>query len=119
MPTFQRHIFVCVNERAPGAERGCCKDKGGYAVRDRFKKELARVGLLTKVRANKAGCLDQCADGVAVVVYPEQVWYGGVTPDDVPEIIDSHIVSGRFVTRLMMPNQPHLEGRLWANPLLK
>ena len=48
------------------------------------------------VRANKAGCLDQCEAGVAVCVYPEQVWYGGVTVDDVVEIIDAHIVGGEF-----------------------
>jgi (2Fe-2S) ferredoxin len=63
------------------------------------------------VRANNAGCLDQCEQGVTVVVYPEQVWYGHVTVDDLDELIDKHIVGGEVVERLMLPDQPHLEGR--------
>jgi len=101
---------VCINERAPGHPRGCCKEKGGPAVRDKLKKELVRVGLRGKVRANKAGCLDQCEHGVTVVVYPEQVWYGGVTVDDVEEIVQSHLIRGEYVTRLMLEQQPHLAG---------
>lgn len=110
LPRFERHIFVCINERAPGAERGCCAHKGGGAVRDRFKKLLAGRGLNGRVRANKAGCLDQCERGVTVVIYPEQVWYGNVTVDDVQEIIERHILGGRLVERLLMPEQPQLEG---------
>ena len=56
------------------------------------------------MRANKAGCLEQCEVGPTVVVYPDAVWYGGVTPADVDEIIDSHIVGGRLVERLIIPD---------------
>ncbi|GAB4563010.1 MAG: hypothetical protein Tsb0020_11820 [Haliangiales bacterium] len=108
MPSFQRHVFVCINERAPGHPRGCCKASGGEEVRTAFKRALAERGLSSVVRANKAGCLDQCEQGVAVVVYPEQVWYGGVTVEDVPELVDRHIVAGEYVTRLMMAEQPHV-----------
>ena len=62
------------------------------------------------MRPNKAGCLDQCARGVAVVVYPEAVWYGGVTPEDVDEIIVEHVVGGRPVARLLIPDD-QLTGR--------
>lgn len=117
MPSFERHVFVCINERAPGAERGCCKERGGVKVRDTFKKQLAGAGLLGRVRANKAGCLDFCEQGVTVVVYPEQVWYGGVTEADVPEIIERHIIGGEYVTRLMIPGQPHLRGATRSLPL--
>ena len=108
MPSFQRHVFVCVNERAADHPRGCCKAKGGIEVRDRLKAELTIRGLAKTIRANNAGCLDQCEAGVTVVVYPEQVWYGGVTVDDVPEIVERHLVGGEPVARLLMPNQPHL-----------
>jgi (2Fe-2S) ferredoxin len=117
MPGFERHVFVCINERAPGAERGCCLAKGGSKVRDMFKKQLALRGLRGRVRANKAGCLDQCEHGVTVVVYPEQVWYGGVTVEDVSEIIERHIVGGEYVTRLMLPEQDHLKGATSSPPL--
>lgn len=109
MPSFQRHVFVCTNERPADDPRGCCKAKGGVEVRDKMKAELKARGISKLVRANNAGCLDQCERGVTVVVYPEQVWYGGVTVDDVAEIIDKHLVGGQVVERLLIPNQPHLQ----------
>lgn len=118
MPSFQRHVFVCVNERAPGNPKGCCKAKGAEEVRDELKKRLYEIGLKGVVRANNSGCLDQCESGVTVVVYPEQVWYGHVTVADVPELIDRHILRGEFVERLMLPDQPHLGGSLSAPPLV-
>ena len=108
MPSFQRHVFVCVNERPSDNPKGSCKAKCGADVRDRLKKELASRGLSKIIRANNAGCLDQCERGVAVVVYPEQVWYGGVTVKDVAEIVDKHLVGGKVVERLLQPKQPHL-----------
>jgi (2Fe-2S) ferredoxin len=111
VPGFQRHVFVCINERPPDNPKGSCKARGGVEVRDRLKAELAARGLSKLVRANNAGCLDQCENGCAVVVYPEQVWYGHVTVDDVVEIVEHHIVGGDVVTRLALPDQPHLEGR--------
>jgi len=114
MPSLERHVFVCVNERPAGHPKGCCLHRGGQEVRDALKKELAARGLADRIRANNAGCLDQCEHGVAVVVYPEQVWYGGVTPADVPELVEQHLVGGRPVERLMIPDQPHLAG---AGPL--
>lgn len=111
MPSFQRHVFVCINERASDHPKGCCKAKGGIDVRDTLKAELKKRGLSKLVRANNSGCLDQCENGVTVVVYPEQVWYGHVTVDDIPEIVEQHIVGGHPVTRLMLPDQPHLGGR--------
>ncbi len=62
------------------------------------------------MRPNKAGCLDQCAKGVSVVVYPDDVWYGGVSVDDVDEIIEQHIVGGQPVERLVVPDA-ELTGR--------
>lgn len=66
-------------------------------------KEAAKAaGLKGRVRVNAAGCLDQCARGVTVVVYPEAVWYGGVTLADVDEIVREHLVLGRPVERLFL-----------------
>lgn len=111
MPSLQRHVFVCINERPPGNPKGCCKSKGGVEVRDRLKAELAARGVAKQIRANNAGCLDQCEAGVAVVVYPEQVWYGNVTVDDIPEIVERHLIGGQVVERLLLPKQPHLGGQ--------
>ena len=102
-PPYQRHIFVCTNVRPEGHPKGCCSLKGSEEVRERFKVELAKRGLRGQVRANAAGCLDACEHGISVVVYPDAVWYARVTPADVPEIIEEHIIGGRPVERLRMP----------------
>ena len=101
-PHLERHVFICTNRREAGNTKGSCAEKGGEAIRDAFKQQLHERGLKGRMRANAAGCLDQCARGATVVVYPEQVWYGGVTPDDVPEIIEKHLIGGVPVDRLRM-----------------
>jgi (2Fe-2S) ferredoxin len=102
MPLYERHVFVCENRRDPADPKGCCGAKGGAEVRARLKEAAREAGLKGRVRVNSAGCLDQCAHGVAVVVYPEAVWYAGVTVDDVDEIVRSHLTAGRPVERLRM-----------------
>lgn len=91
--------------------------RGGAAVRDALKAGLKARGLAHDIRANNAGCLDQCEHGVTVVVYPEQVWYGHVTVADVDELIERHLIKGEVVDRLMIPAQPHLEGATQFVPL--
>jgi (2Fe-2S) ferredoxin len=102
MPKFERHIFICGNVRPDGHPRGCCDPTGEAELQRRFKQRLAERGLKAKVRANQSGCLDQCEHGPNIVVYPEAVWYGGVTLNDVDEIVDSHIVGGCPVERLRL-----------------
>lgn len=105
MPKFERHIFVCANQREPGSARGCCDPNGQAELQKAFKGRLAELGLKGKVRANKSGCLDQCEHGPNVVVYPEAVWYGGVHLEDVEEIVQSHILGGRPVERLRIADE--------------
>jgi (2Fe-2S) ferredoxin len=101
-PRFDRHVFVCTNQRPPGAPKGDCIGKGGEQVREAFKALLRERGIAGRCRANAAGCLDQCARGVTVVVYPEQVWYQNVTPGDVAQIVDEHVIGGVPVERLRL-----------------
>lgn len=110
MGRFEYHVFVCVNERAPGHPKGCCAASGGKEVRARLKEEVAARGLKGTVRANQAGCLDACECGVTVVVYPGEVWYGRVTLDDVTEIVEEHLIGGRPVERLRIPPQYFEQG---------
>ncbi len=102
MARFRHHVFVCENLRPDGDPRGSCAAKGSPAIREALKAELKKRGLKGMVRANSAGCLDACATGPSVVVYPEGIWYGGVTVADVPEIVESHLVGGRPVERLRL-----------------
>lgn len=101
---FERHVFVCTNQRDATAPRGSCTDDGKGQLHSLFKEKTAQAGLKNVVRANKAGCLDQCEHGPVVVVYPEQVWYGFVQPGDVEEIVQSHLVGGQPVARLVLPD---------------
>ncbi len=112
MGRFEHHLFVCENVRPPDHPRGCCSAKGSAEVRARLKELIEQRGWKGLVRANSAGCLDQCANGVTVVVYPEQVWYGRVTVADVPEILDA-IGRGAIVERLRIPDEK-LTGRAMA-----
>ncbi len=102
---YEKHIFICQNQRDPDDPRGCCLQKGGAEVHARFKVALKERGLRGVMRANKAGCLDACKYGVVAVVYPDAVWYGGVTVDDVDEIIESHLINDVPVERLLIPNR--------------
>jgi len=100
VPQYERHVFVCENVRPEGNPRGCCAAKGSAAVRARFKALVAEHGLQGRVRANMAGCLDQCEQGVTVVIYPDGVWYGAVTVADADEIFARHVLRGEIVERL-------------------
>lgn len=100
MKRFNKHIFICENHRPEGHPRGCCAEKGSVEIRSKFKSRLKELGINSIIRINAAGCLDACEFGVSVVVYPEQYWYGGVTKDDVEEIIQSHLINNIPVERL-------------------
>jgi (2Fe-2S) ferredoxin len=100
MKRFEKHIFVCENVRPSEDPKGCCSAKGSLEIRALLKKRIKELGLKTKVRANSSGCLDACEFGPSIVVYPEEIWYGGVTIDDVEEIVQEHILNDKPVERL-------------------
>jgi len=103
MAGFRRHVFVCLNERDPKDPRGCCKHRGSDAVFKVLKEGAAKAGL-KDVRINRAGCLDHCAYGPTVVIYPEGVWYHVPTEEDAREVLASHVIDGKVVERLLMKN---------------
>ena len=104
MAKFTHHIFICTNRREPSSSRGSCNADGSEALRSAFKKEVERRGLKPLVRANAAGCLDQCELGPTVVIYPQAIWYGGVKLSDVPRIVEETIVNGRVLEDLRIPD---------------
>jgi (2Fe-2S) ferredoxin len=106
MPKFRKHIFICQNQRPAEHHRGSCDPTGQGEFQKFFKKRLSEHGIRgDEVRANKSGCLEQCEHGPTVVVYPDAIWYGGVRYEDVDEIIESHILNGRPVERLIIPDE--------------
>jgi (2Fe-2S) ferredoxin len=98
---FEKHVFVCT-----GGDWCATVDGDGLGVHARLKKAVKAAGLNVRVRVNHSGCLDQCGFGPMVVVYPENVWYWGVQPGDVDEIVREHLVGGRPVQRLIYRNRP-------------
>ena len=101
-PLFYRaHVFCCTNERPEGHPRGCCKHKGSERLRDYMKARAKELGL-KDVRINTSGCLDRCELGPSMVIYPEGVWYTVRTREDVEEILQTHLIGGGRVARLMM-----------------
>jgi (2Fe-2S) ferredoxin len=104
MSRYDRHVFVCINERPKGHPKGCCLEKGSQEVRDLLKSLIHERGLKDRVRVNSAGCLDACAHGIALVIYPEGIWYGGVKKEDVQEIVDRTIMHGEVINRLSIPD---------------
>jgi (2Fe-2S) ferredoxin len=103
MSYFSRHVFFCLNQRDNG--ENACAGHGAQAGFDRCKSRVKAAGLAGpgQVRVNKAGCLDRCAGGPVAVVYPEAVWYTFVDNDDIDEIVDSHLLNGQIVERLLLP----------------
>ena len=101
---FRYHVFCCVNERAEGNTRGCCRRKGGLDLRNYMKAQAKRMGL-HGVRINSAGCLDRCELGPTLVVYPEGIWYRAETYADIDEILAGHLREGKPVERLILRNE--------------
>lgn len=100
MSRYRLHFLVCTHGRSGDDPRGCCSAKGSQAVLGALRKGIAERGLRGELRANASGCLDQCAAGVSVVVYPEGTWYGGVREADVEELLESHLGGNGPVERL-------------------
>ncbi len=105
MAKFTHHIFVCCNQRPHDHPRGCCDPEGAEELRECFKAELKRRGLSAAVRANRAGCLDQCELGPTVVIYPQAIWYGGVQISDVDRIIGETVQSGTIIEELCIADE--------------
>ena len=97
MSRFQKHIFICNNQRKTDDPRGCCASRGSLDLLDYAKGRVQEMGLKGKVRINKAGCLDACQYGPALVVYPDDVWYSPQTQEDMEEILREHVQNDRIV----------------------
>jgi (2Fe-2S) ferredoxin len=89
----RRWAFVCLNERDASHPRGSCAGRGAAAVFEELREETGRQGL-TDVKVVAAGCLEACMVGPVVYVAPDDVWYGGVTVEDVAALVRDHLDGG-------------------------
>ena len=82
-----------------------CTSSGSLKNRELLEELMERDGLQDKVHLVKTGCFGLCAEGPILVVYPGNVMYTNVQPDDINEIWEAHIKNGRIVERLMSENE--------------
>lgn len=86
---YLKHLYVCVNQRQPG--QVCCAARDSKRILERLKGYVKRHRLAGRVRVSSSGCMDLCAQGANVMVYPDHAWYQGVTPEDVDRIIGEQL----------------------------
>lgn len=94
------HIFVCTSSRINGQQKGYCHSKDSVDLVMKFMEEIEERDLGGEVFVTNTGCFGICEKGPIVVVYPENIWYGSVTADDVEAIMEEHIEGGTPVARL-------------------
>ncbi|MGR9044360.1 MAG: (2Fe-2S) ferredoxin domain-containing protein [Gammaproteobacteria bacterium] len=100
MSYFKHHVFFCTNQRKDGT--ACCADHDADAAREYAKDRIKNLKMngRGKCRINSAGCMDRCAEGPVLAIYPEAVWYTYANKVDLDEIIEEHLRNGRIVERL-------------------
>ena len=99
---YDIHVFCCSNERALGHPRGSCSARGAQALQAYMKAQGKALGLGSRVRMNKSGCLERCELGPTMVIYPEGVWYTYNSEADIDEILQRHVLGGECVERLLL-----------------
>jgi (2Fe-2S) ferredoxin len=96
------HLFVCQNDRPEGGHPSCGA-RGAAAVLGALQRAVGSdLELSGRVALTPCGCLGPCFDGPTLVVYPDAVWYAGVTASDVAEIVEQHLRRGQVVERLRL-----------------
>ncbi len=90
---IQKHVLVCGNVD--------CAGNGSIRALSALRRGLKERGLLKQVLVTQTSCMGHCGAGPNVVVYPDGIWYRGVTEGDIAELIDEHLVHDRLVARLV------------------
>lgn len=93
MKYYRSHVLVCVDPE--------CLKKGAHEVMDAFQDELVAQGLIDEVQVLETSRIGGCANGPEMMVYPEGVHYTGMTPDDIPYLVEEHFLKGRLATKFV------------------
>jgi len=113
MHPFRYHVFAC-DQRKPEGQPACTA-KGSLTILEALRKEVAARGLFDTVQVTSCGSLGLCGTGPNLVVYPEGVFYSGVSVADVPQIVTEHFVAGRPVERLVRKDEAALKQEVGEN----
>jgi (2Fe-2S) ferredoxin/SAM-dependent methyltransferase len=113
MEPFCYHVFICDQKKAEGVP--CCNASGSERVIDALRRELGARRMMDEVQVTVCGSLGVCERGPNMVVYPEGIWYSGLTPQDVSEIVEKHFQQGQAVERLVNRDPPALAAEIRTN----
>lgn len=102
MVKLKHHIFVCTSCRINGQQKGFCYSKDSVNVLQKFMEAIEDNDLSGEVMITNTGCFGICDKGPIAVVYPEGIWYGNLTEDDVEKIVEQHIMDGIPVEELQI-----------------
>ena len=109
MAYYRSHVLVC---GGTPCELGGCR-----AVKDRLIAEIARHGLAQEIRVLETGCLGPCSQGPIIIVYPEGTIYANLTTEDVPVIVQEHLLKGRIVkNRVYTENREEVKSVVTFEP---
>lgn len=106
MKYYRSHVLVCVDPE--------CLQKGAHELVDALQDELVATGLIDEVQVLETSRIGGCSVGPEMMVYPEGVHYVGVTPDDVPYLVEEHFLKGRVVNKFQMPTTKVVDEELGA-----
>lgn len=81
------HVFVCTNDRK--GERKSCADGNSQLLKAKLKDAVESKGWKGKVRVSTSGCLGVCGEGPNVMIYPQRLWFSGVSMNDVDAILST------------------------------
>jgi len=90
---IRSHVLICGGTG--------CTSSGSVALKDKLAAELKTKGLEEEIKIVMTGCFGLCALGPIMIIYPEGTFYSRVTPEDIPEIVEEHLLKGRIVERLV------------------
>lgn len=90
---YRSHVLVCGGTG--------CTSSGSQQIMETLKEEIKKAGLKSEVSVVQTGCHGLCALGPIMIVYPDASFYSMVKVEDIPEIVQEHLLKGRVVTRLL------------------
>lgn len=88
---YRKIVFICVNEREPG--QAACGNRGSATIAEQAKEWVRVRGLKGRVRVSRTRCLGLCSVGPNLCIYPDDVWYNDVHPEDLESILIGHLGS--------------------------
>jgi (2Fe-2S) ferredoxin len=106
MAFYRSHVLVCVDPE--------CLAKGAHDVVDALQDEFIAQGLNDEIQVLETSRIGGCANGPEMMVYPEGLHYVGMTPDDIPFLVEEHFLKGRVIDRFREVIKPVVDEELGA-----